>query len=166
MDSNVVAFGEKRSYFSHATPEALRVLLDQALASTDPKVTFERLSHARKTWPDETDVHIAMYKFLFVQSHYRLAEKAVLQALFRATRQLGISRCYWTWQTDTTNWQSRQGPERLALFSLKALGVIRLRSQKVAAATRVLNHLAYLDPHNEIGGEAFREIAQSLAEAS
>jgi Flp pilus assembly protein TadD len=53
---------------------------------------------------------------------------------------------------------------RVYLFSLKALGVVRLRRGRVADAERVLTKLLELDPQDEIGGRNFLDIATSFRE--
>ena len=95
---------------------------------------------------------------------YAEAEAAVWEALRRAAACAGFSRNYRRLHPASADWQTRRGAERLYLFSLKALGVIRLRRGKVDNARRVLEKLLQLDPGNEIGGEAFLQIARAFEE--
>ena len=63
----------------------------------------------------------------FRTGRYREAEGAVWQALREAARQVGFRRNYRLLGSDSADWLNDQSVSRLYLFSLKALGVIRLR---------------------------------------
>lgn len=160
----VLLFDDGRSYFSANPPEALRYLLNSALTNPEPEKTEALLLQARKKWPDEADAHIALYKFYFVSARYLEAEATAWGALKKAAQLAGFSHQYRTLTAMSADWLQRNGPERLYLFSMKALGVIRLRRGKVSAARRVLEKLLELDPTDEIGGGAFLQIARSFTE--
>ena len=162
--AEIIHFDNGRCFFSDKTPQALQNILNEAIHSRSPADTEQLLLDARNQWPLEPDAHIALYKFWFVQGQYRYSEKAVMRAIYCASKELRISHNYWTWTKDTADWSVRKGANRLALFSLKALGVVRLRSEKVMAAHKVLAKLAELDPTDEIGGGAFLQIALSILE--
>ncbi len=160
----VLLFDDGRSYFSANPPEALRYLLNSALASPAPEQTEALLLKARERWPDEADAHIALYKFYFVAARYPDAEATAWGALRKAAQLAGFTRNYRRLSQLSADWVQRGGPVRLYLFSMKALGVIRLRRGKVSAARRVLEKLLELDPTDEIGGGAFLQIARSFSE--
>ncbi|MHC8286908.1 hypothetical protein ACYZUD_08770 [Pseudomonas sp. XS1P51] len=162
--ADVSLLSSRRAYFSSKTPQGLRYLLDHALCAQSPLVIETSLLEARRRWPKEPDAHIGLYKFYFVASRYVEAEAAVWAALRIAATNAGFSRNYRRLGPDSADWSRRDGAERLYLFSLKALGVIRLRRAKVAGARRVLEKLLELDPFDEIGGAAFLRIAQSFDE--
>lgn len=162
--AEVLQLAPERAYFSERTPHRLRGLLDQALVAATPAGVEALLLEARRRWPQEPDAHIGLYKFYFVSQRYREAEAAVWQALREAAQGAGISRNYRRQHPASADWSQRQGPLRLYLFSLKALGVIRLRRGRVAQAERALAKLLQLDPNDEIGGGAFLQIARSFDE--
>lgn len=161
---DVLLFAGDREYFSDDPPAPLRFLLSTALQSVNPLQTEQLLLQARKGWPELADAHIALYKFYFVHVRYADAERAVWQALNNAAREAGFNRNYRLLSAASADWKSRTGPVRLYLFSLKAMGVIRLRQAKVRLARIVLEKLLELDPVDEIGGAAFLHIARSIEE--
>ncbi|TWH77446.1 hypothetical protein LX59_00363 [Azomonas agilis] len=164
--AEVLPFGSKRAFFSASTPPDLRRILQDALEATtsSPERTEALLLKARRQWPEEPDAHISLYKFYFVARRYHQAEAAVWAALRMAAQDLGITRNYRRLTPHSAQWSQRQGSERLYLFSLKALGVIRLRRDRVVQAQAVLAKLLELDPLDEIGGGTFLQIAQSFTE--
>lgn len=162
--AKVLPFTEERAFFSDQTPEPLRLLLNNALMSSNAGEVEPMLLEARQHWPLEPDTHIALYKFYFVNRRYAEAEIAVWRALRTAAALVGFDRNYRRLTKHSADWARHQGPERLYLFSLKALGVIRLRRGRILAARTVLEKLLELDPVDEIGGGAFLSIARSFDE--
>ncbi|MFC3608360.1 hypothetical protein [Stutzerimonas tarimensis] len=162
--AEVLLFDSGRAFFSGDTPAALRYLLNNALCAETPESVEALLLEARERWPEQPDAHIGLYKFYFVAKRYPEAEAAVWQAMRSAARVGGFERNYRRLGPGSADWSRRQGAERLFLFSLKALGVIRLRREKVLQARSVLEKLHELDPSDEIGGGAFLYIARSFFE--
>ena len=162
--ADVLLFSAQRSFFSDTTPPALRHILNAAVCAEDPRIVEALLLRARREWPEEPDVHISLYKFYFVANRYERAESAVWTALKMAAAEMGIDRNYRRLSPQSADWSLCNGPERLYLFSLKALGVIRLRRGRVAQARAVLQKLLELDPHDEIGGGSYLYIAQSFTD--
>ncbi len=162
--AEVLLFTPERAFFADSAPAELRHVLNHALCATDPQAQEALLLEARRRWPQEPDVHISLYKFYFVSARYPEAEAAVWQALKIGAQIAGFSRNYRRLTPASADWSQRRGAIRLYLFSLKALGVIRLRRQKVNDARRVLEKLLELDPSDEIGGGSFLHIARSFAE--
>lgn len=162
--AEVLLFAPERAFFSDNTPQKLRYLLNHALCAATPDGVEALLLEARRRWPQEPDAHIGLYKFYFVSRRYQEAEAAVWMALREAAGVAGFDRNYRRLHAASADWSRRQGGERLYLFSLKALGVIRLRRAKVDMARCVLEKLLELDPVDEIGGGAFLQIARSFSE--
>jgi hypothetical protein len=154
----------RRAFFSASSPHGLRFLLEQARSARAPHAAEALLLEARRRWPGEADAYIGLYKFYFVAARYAEAEAAVWAALSAAAGVAGFSRNYRRLTPASADWRRRDGAERLYLFSLKALGVVRLRRNRVTNARRVLEKLRELDPFDEIGGGAFLQIARSFAE--
>lgn len=153
-----------RAFFSERTPTGLRYLLSAAQALEHPHAVEALLLEGLRRWAEEPDAHIGLYKFYFFHARYREAEIAVWRALHSAASSGGFRRNYRRLQRADADWQQRAGAERLYLFSLKALGLIRLRRGRVRDARRVLEKLLELDPFDEIGGAAFLQIACSFSE--
>jgi tetratricopeptide (TPR) repeat protein len=162
--AEVLMFAGERAFFSERTPHKLRYLLNHALCAATPDGVEALLLEARRRWPEEPDAHIGLYKFYFVRARYQDAEAAVWAALRAAAGVAGFGRNYRRLHPGSADWSRRQGGERLYLFSLKALGVIRLRRARVTQARCVLEKLLELDPVDEIGGGAFLQIARSFSE--
>lgn len=160
--AEVLQFRSDRAYFSQRPPEKLHRMLDIALEATDPATTEYTLVHARSRWPNEPDAHIALYKFYFVAAQYEKAERSVWVALKRAAAMGGFDRNYRRLTPASAEWEKRGGPERFYLFSMKALGVCRLRRGRVHMAYSVLQKLHELDISDEIGGAAYLQIAASF----
>lgn len=160
--ADVLLFDGDLRFFSAELPPALRYLLHGATRAENAAATEKLLLEARARWTAIPDGHIALYKFYFVSARYAEAERAVWQALRTAARCGGFDRNYRRLRGDSANWQLRSGAARWYLFNLKALGVVRLRRNRVPAAQRVLAKLLELDPGDEIGGGAFLQIARAV----
>ena len=152
---NIIPIDDQPAFFSDYTPPDLAKRLGVANAAPNEEMKEALLRGAVAAWPSGLDAHIALYKFYFRTARYRDAEKAVWAALREAARQGGFTRNYRVLTPADADWLEDHAVSRLFLFSLKALGVIRLRRGRIALAKRVLEKLLALDPHDEIGGGAF-----------
>ncbi|WP_051298992.1 hypothetical protein [Marinobacterium litorale] len=157
---NIALLDGKQRYFSDNLTDELGLVLYQASAKTDPLEKEKLLKQALERWPEALDTYIALYKLYFRTARYREAEQQVWRTLNEASRQGGFTRNYRLLTNDSAPWLEDQSVARLYLFSLKALGVIRLRRGRVVLAHRVLSKLLELDPTDEIGGSNFLGIAQ------
>lgn len=159
---NVAYIDKIDLFFSNTTPAGLVQMLNNANAATDAHETETLLRQAVAAWPEGLDAHIALYKFYFRTGQYRAAEQAVWVALKAAARQGGFRWNYRLLTPDSADWLDDHTVSRLYLFSLKALGVIRLRRGRLELAKRVLSKVMDLDPHDEVGAGNFLAIAQSF----
>ncbi|AJQ94896.1 hypothetical protein [Gynuella sunshinyii] len=159
--SSIAALNIPESYFSRTLPEEVQTVLD-GIRYAHPEVKEAALISALKRWPEVLDIHISLYKFYFRCGRYAEAEWGAWKALSMAARQAGISHNYRRLHVHSTDWSTANEPARQFLFSLKALGVIRLRRQKLADAQRVLTKLMELDPNDEVGGGSYFQIAEKL----
>lgn len=163
--AEVVLFDGGRDFFSSRAPQPLRYLLHSATLAGNAVQTETLLLEARSRWPAEPDAHIALYKFYFVMARYIEAERTVWRSLREAATCAGFTRNYRRLTAHSADWKTRDGAARWYLFNLKALGVVRLRRERAAGAQRVLQKLLELDPHDEIGGGAFLQIARAVTGA-
>ncbi|GGB93002.1 hypothetical protein GCM10011352_18860 [Marinobacterium zhoushanense] len=161
---NIALLEGKQRYFSDNLPDQLSLLLYQASTKSDPLEKEHMLLDALARWPGVLDTYIALYKLYFRTARYREAECQVWRTLNEASRQGGFSRNYRLLSRLSAPWLEDQSVARLYLFSLKALGVIRLRRGRVKLAHGVLSKLLELDPTDEIGGSNFLGIAESILE--
>ncbi len=165
MQENILAFSESDiEFFSDQTPKGLKTLLLRANTCDDNKVKNALLLEAVNQFSDNMDAHIALYKFYFRTAQWYDAEVAAINALKVSAANGGFDRNYRKLTSTTTNWLSENSAARFYLFTLKALGVIRLRKGKVKAALWPLEKLKELDPFGEIGGLTFYDIALSILE--
>lgn len=163
--SKVVALDtEDQFFFSDKTDPVLAQQLKQANSTRDPAEKEILLLAALKQWPQALDTYIALYKFYFRTGQYRQAEAHVWHTLREAAKQGGFNRNYRRLGINSAPWLADQSIARLYLFSLKALGVIRLRRGRVKLAEQVLDKLLELDPTDELGGGNFLNIARSFSE--
>ncbi len=162
--NNIALFEGKQRYFSDNLPDELGLVLYQASGSKDPLEKERLLKLALERWPTALDTYIALYKLYFRTARYREAEQQVWRTLHESSRQGGFTRNYRRLTRDSAAWLEDQAVSRLYLFSLKALGVIRLRRGRVRLAHQVLSKLLELDPLDEIGGGNFHAIACKFIE--
>ncbi len=160
-DSELVYIDGRPRFFSDHTPDGLALLLLKADRAKTAEKRGELLRQAVSDWPNELDGYIALYKYYFRTAQYREAEKAVWATLREAARQGGVTRNYRRLTPESADWLNDKSVSRLYLFSLKALGVIRLRQGRIRLAECVLSKLLELDPQDEIGGSNFLQIARS-----
>lgn len=161
---NIAILEGKQRYFSDNLSDELGLVLYQAANQSDPLAKERILLGAMQRWPDALDTYIALYKLYFRTARYQDAERQVWRTLTEAARQGGFRRNYRLLTADSAPWLEDKSVARLYLFSLKALGVIRLRQEKVVRAHQVLSKLLELDPADEIGGSNFLLIAERFIE--
>ncbi len=161
---NIAILEGKQRYFSDNLSDELGLVLYQAANQRDPLEKERLLLDAMQRWPEALDTYIALYKLYFRTARYEDAERQVWLTLTEAARQGGFRRNYRLLLKDSAPWLEDKSVARLYLFSLKALGVIRLRQAKVLRAQQVLSKLLELDPTDEIGGSNFLHIAERFIE--
>ncbi len=154
----------KPVFFLDDTPPEIGRLLARVELAQGLKARRALLLDAIEQHPQALDLRLALYKMLFRTGQYRQAEQAVWGALTASARQGGFTRNYRRLGPSSAPWLTDKGGARIYLFSLKALGVVRLRRGRVALADRVLTKLLELDPEDEIGGSNFLAIARSFRE--
>jgi tetratricopeptide (TPR) repeat protein len=122
------------------------------------------LWQAQHLKPEQLEVYIALYKFYFYKNRLSEAEQVALLGLNMAAHVGGFSADWMQLTRDSASWDRAQGAERIYLYTLKALGFIRLRRLEFAAGQQVLEKLSELDPFDQVGGSVIREIATAMQE--
>jgi tetratricopeptide (TPR) repeat protein len=109
--------------------------------------------------PHALPVYLCLYKIHTYQGSLDEALLMAVLGLREAARQAG-------WSADWRDWQPQplrpDGPDRFALYTLKALAFIHLRRDERAEALEILDALARLDPRGDVGWEVIAALAQGL----
>ena len=142
-------------------PAAVDALLQAGVRAhrTDKGAAEALFRAALAEAPDALPVHLCLYKIHAYAGDGEAALQAVEAALTEAARQAGLP-------ADWRNWPpfpATDGPERFALYSLKALAFIRLKRGEPEAARAALAALARLDPHDQVGARVVAALAEGVA---
>jgi len=163
--SNVMPFQDDRVLFSTDMPSQINVILQQAVAAYDDTRRAEDLLwQAQQLGPEQLAVYVALYKFYFYKNYLTDAERVVHMALSQSADQGGFTHDWQQLMPDSTEWNNASGPQRYYLYSLKALGFIRLRLDDVEMGTAILQKLSQLDPEDQVGGSVLLDLAAALVE--
>lgn len=154
---------EERVVFAREIKPEVNACLQQAVASAND---FEKarsfLYQARDLDPDQLEVYVALYKFCFYRGYLSEAQQVALDALEAAARRGEFDKRWLNLEVDTTDWTVEEGPARTYLYSLKALGFIRLRIGNMEGAKEVLKSLCKLDPDDRVGGSVIMSLAEAV----
>jgi tetratricopeptide (TPR) repeat protein len=154
---------EDRVVFAREIKPEVNVCLQQAVAcAEDFDKARSYLYQARDLDPDQLEVYIALYKFCFYRGHLAEAEQVALDALETAARRGEFDKRWLNLTSESANWASEDGPARTYLYSLKALGFIRLRLGNMRGAREVLSSLVKLDPDDRVGGSVIMSLAEAV----
>lgn len=154
---------DERVHFARDIHPEVNRLLQSAVACADD---FERargyLYEARAMDPCQLEVYVALYKFCFYRGRFDEAEIIALEALAQAAGDGGFDSDWCRLDRNSMDWNRTDAPVRLYLYSLKALGFIRLRKGDSAGAGEALDALARLDPEDQVGGSVIMTLAEAL----
>ena len=163
MSGSPVSIMEERVLFARDIKPEVNACLQSAVAcANDFERARELLYQARELDPDQLEVYVALYKFLFYRGHLDEAEVIALDALSSAARRGGFPAELSELTPTSTDWSVGDGPARLFLYSLKALSFIRLRKGEHDEGRALLAILQLLDPQDQVGGSVIRELAEAL----
>lgn len=159
---NAVAYLDEPVLFGTSVLPATNSRLQYAVAARhhDNSEAENVLWEARAEDPTCLPVYFALYKFYANSKKLDRAERAARLALAESARQAGVP----------ADWEKLEPRHRLYdseaglfyLFSLKALGFIRLRRGRLQEAAAVLRHLVRLDPDDRSGGSVVFGLAESV----
>ena len=132
----------------------------------DNSVAENVLWEARSEDPTCLPVYFALYKFYANSNKLGRAERAARLALAESSRQAGVPADWERLSQEPRRWNLYASEAGLFyLFSLKALGFIKLRRQQWGEAGAILDHLARLDPEDRSGGSVVQSLAESVGVA-
>lgn len=160
---NAVAYFDEPVMFGKSVLPATNSRLQYAVAARhrDNTEAENVLWEARAEDPTCLPVYFALYKFYANSKKLDRAERAARLALAESSRQVGISADWEKLGADShTLYDTEAG--RFYLFSLKALGFIKLRRGHLQEAGAILRHLARLDPDDISGGSVVLGLAESV----
>lgn len=142
-------------------PEAVDALLQAGVRAhrTDRAAAEALFRAALAEAPDALPVHLCLYKIHAYAGDGDAALEAVQAAIAEAARQANLPPDWLKWPP----FPGQEGPERFALYSLKALAFIRLKRGEPEAARAALDTLARLDPHDQVGARVVAALAEGVA---
>lgn len=163
MELNPVSVMDERVLFAREMDPEVNACMQAAVAHADDfDRAYEFLRQANALDPNELQVYIAMYKFLFYRGRLEAAEEVVRNALRHAAEQGGFSVAWELLTPASADWLDADGPERIYLYSMKALAFIQLRKGETRDGRAVLDKLAQLDPLDQVGSSVIMQLAESL----
>lgn len=139
-------------------PPAIDRLLQQGVLAyrDDPSRAEALFCQALREAPEELPVYLCLYKIYTYGGDLNRALVLAEAGFIEAARQAGRSN-------EIVDWEVRPvppaGPERFALYTLKALAFIHLRRGETASAAAILGHLARLDPQGQVGWPVIADLA-------
>jgi len=146
--------------------DTIRALLDAPLDLRHGWSRTERLiDDARHALPARLELDIAMYKLHAYSGRLESAEELILSTLERAAAAAGFAADAAALDPTEARWLPATGPTRIYLYSLKALGFVRLRREDLSGALSALEALDRLDPTDQVGGSVVRDMAERLLES-
>lgn len=140
---------------------AIDALLQRGVAAyrSDRKLADQLFREALALAPHELPIYLCLYKIHTYQGSLDEALAIAEAGIAEAASQVG-------WSPDWRDWQPQQGvpegPERFALYTLKALAFIRLRRDETKEAAEALEHLRRLDPAGRVGWPVIAALADGL----
>lgn len=157
--NNVLAM-EKLIDFG-ALPADIDNLLQRGVAAyRSDRAEADRLFRAAlEMGPQHLPLYFCLYKIYTYQGSLDLALEAAKAGLHEAARQAGWSDDFRAWMPPSEGFD---GPERFALYTLKALAFIHLRREEPGDARVALGHLARLDPSGSIGWPVVAALADAI----
>lgn len=159
-----VAYYDEPVLFGASILPATNSRLQYAVAARhrDNSEAENVLWEARAEDPTCLPVYFALYKFYANSKKLERAERAARLALAESARQAGTPA---DWRNIDPARHELYASEAglFYLFSLKALGFIKLRRRHFEEARAILERLALLDPEDRCGGSVVRGLAEAVA---
>ena len=144
---------------------SVRLLLNAAMKSYRDKTKSENL--LRQAFDIDSsvlDTYVVYYKFYFYHSLLAEAERWVYLALENAAAQGGFSKDWQQLTPDCAFWDLVDGPERIYLYSLKALSFLRMKQGDLEIPGEVLAKLEILDPQDQVGWSVISQMRSRLVD--
>ena len=155
------SLGSPRILFGGDTSGEVSSLLERAMRAYDDTQLAETLLwQAHRLDSNALPVYFSLYKFYFYKGNLEQAELAVRMALLSAAMQGGFNADWRDLKADSADWYNNEGCAHFYLFSLKALGFIRLRRGDKTESAAILAKMEEIDPRDSVGASVIRSIAE------
>ncbi|MDX1812844.1 MAG: hypothetical protein R3240_12890 [Gammaproteobacteria bacterium] len=131
---------------------SIRMLLETAMKGYADKNRSEGLlQQAFAIDPTVLDTYVVFYKFYFYHRLLSKAEEWVHLALEKSAAQGGFDSQWQNLTVQSAEWDDAEGPERIFLYSLKALCFLRMKQGDFETPVAVFEQLRKLDPLDQVG---------------
>ena len=162
---NVLGFNAEHLQLSADVSVPVRQMVQQAIASyEDHDVAEDLFKQALELAPAEMEIYVAFYKFYFYQKYLTEAEQVALRTLQKVADLTALPADWRSLQREFARWSNPDSPVRYYLYTMKALGFIALRQERLALAHEILDKLAELDPDDRVGGSVIKQLANRMSE--
>lgn len=141
-------------------PLELQKLLREPLdVYADPARTERLLKSARERFPEHLELGVALYKMYAYSNRLDEALDLILEVLNRSAGQGGFPADWRMLKRDSARWHPAKGVVRCYLYTLKALGFVKLRLGSADEAYAVLSKLREIDSQDQVGSSIVFEMA-------
>lgn len=156
------ALKQEVTYFPHSSNRT-DAALQQVIACYDDTEQAEKILLDRLEESDhELGTYIAIFKFYFYKKHFGNAKHYAYETLDRASKEGGFSRNWEELDRSIFQENSEESPQRVYLYTLKALSFIYLRLEMFDISTNILGKLAELDPQDVVGWSVIQAVADRV----
>ena len=143
---------------------SIRFLLDAAMKNYREKEKSELMLHqAFDMDPSVLDTYVVYYKFYFYHRLLSEAEEWAYRALENAAQQGGFDKNWECLNEDSAFWDQIDSPERIYLYSLKALAFLRMKQGDMKLPRSLLERLEMLDPQDQVGWSVILQMHTRLS---
>lgn len=147
----------------HIAPEVETLLQHAAYTSSiDETLAETKLWHAQQMHPEQLEVYIVIYKYYFYHSRLQEALQTLRQAIHAAAEVGGFPADWHEVKADSCNWGNNESPQKVYLYSLKALSFILLRLGSADMSYQILQKLYEIDPLVQTGSMVMRELGHEI----
>jgi len=160
-----VSTGAEPGLLQREVAPSIRLLLESAMKNyANREISETLLKKAFDTDPSVLDTYVVYYKYYFYHSLLTKAEQWVYLALENASSQGEFDSDWDSLIPTSANWDVLDGPERIYLYSLKALAFLRMKQGDFELPAEVLNKLEILDPQDQVGWTVVAQMHSRLCE--
>lgn len=150
------------TYFPHSSNQT-DIALQKVIACYDDTAQAERILLDRlQESEQELGTYIAIFKFYFYKKDFGNAKHFAYETLDRASRAGGFPRDWEDLSRDVFIDHHENSPQRVYLYTLKALSFMYLRLEMFDFSKNILDKLLDLDPEDVVGWSVIQAVADSV----